>query len=144
MQAVQWEAPYIVVHDPNCGTAVRYWCHRRSWRNKDFYEGREAEVEEEKDSIWDEIEFGSDETGPEEMLWSMQLEENWMLPQEVEQEASWNIMTNDILGEKILEAATTYDKTVRRGEMMIKAKRKIVTSMDNSYAREYPTVEVQD
>ena len=65
-----------------------------------------------------------------------------MLSQEANQDDLWN--NNDISGEKILEAATTYDKTVRRGEMMIKAKRKIVTSMDNSYAREYPTVEVQD
>ena len=68
--------------------------------------------------------------GPEEMLWSIQHEENWMLSPKVEQ---------DISGEKILDAATAYDKTVKRDEMIVKVKHKIVASMDHYYAREYPT-----
>ena len=70
----------------------------------------------------------------------MQHEENWMLSPEVEQEAFWNTMSNnDISGEKILKAATAYDKTMKRDEMIVKVKCKIGASMDHSYAREYPT-----
>ena len=57
-----------------------------------------------------------------------------MLSHEAYQDDLWN--NNDISGEKILEAATNYDKITRGSELITKAKRKKMTDMDQSQQRD--------